>query len=117
MTVIPCHGLRADVHELLDDIWVNAVETGGYAEKRLRILRGPAGHKVRKSARERVYAWLAEQMWLLPADCHVRCFTFDQCMEAICLLRGTTYAEIRAWARQREHARAFHDRYERRLAA
>ena len=116
MTVIPCHGLRADVHAVLDDIWLNAVETGGYRGRQLDWLR-IHGERARKSARERCYAWLAEQMWLLPEDCHVRCFTFDQCMEAICLLRGTTYAEIRAWARQREHARAFHDRYERRLAA
>lgn len=116
MTALPCHDLRSDVHEVLDDIWVNAVETGGYRPARVHYL-SVRGRHVKKKARERVYAWLAEQMWLLPDECHVRCFTFDQCMEAICLLRGTTYAEIRAWARQREHARAFLDRMERRIAA
>lgn len=116
MTVIPCHGLRADVHEVLDDIWLNAVETGGYRGRQLDWLRSH-GERARKSARERVYAWLAEQMWLLPEDCHVRCFTFDQCMEAISLLHGTTYAEIRAWARQRERDRAWADYCERRQAA
>lgn len=117
MTALPCHDLRSDVHEVLDDIWLNAVETGGYEERRLRVLRGKAGNHVRRSARERVYAWLAEQMWLLPKDCHVRRFTFDQCMEAISLLHGTTYAEIRAWARQRERDRAWTDYCERRQAA
>lgn len=116
MTALPCHDLRSDVHEVLDDIWLNAVETGGYRGSQLIWLRGHSAG-ARKSARQRVYAWLAEQMWLLPDECHVRCFTFDQCMEAICLLRGTTYAEIRAWARRRENARAFYDRQEQRAAA
>lgn len=102
MTRIPSHELRCDVHAVLDDIWMNAVETGGYEESRMRALRGGAGQQVRKRARQRVYEWLAEQMWLLPEDCHVTRFTFDQCMEALCLLHGLTYAEIRAWAQPRK---------------
>ncbi len=116
MTVIPCHGLRADVHAVLDDIWLNAVETGGYRGRQLDWLR-IHGERARKSARERVYAWLAEQMWLLPADCHVSRFTFDQCMEALCLLHGTTYAEIRAWAQPRKPIRKSRKQREMEMAA
>ena len=114
---MPSSELRDDVHALLDEIWRTAVETGGYEGKRLLVLQGKAGHGLRKVARERVYAWLAEQMWLLPRDCHVTRFTVDQCHEAICLLHGTTYAEIRSWAKRRESARAFAEYVERRRAA
>lgn len=116
MSVVPLPELRADVYAVLDEVWLNAVETGGYHGRQLDYLRSH-GEGARKRARERVYDWLAEQMWLLPGDCHVRCFTEDQCFEAICLLHGLTYGEVRRWSWRRRQDRAYAERIERRLAA
>lgn len=115
MIHLPTPELRDDVHAVLDQIWISAVEAGGYQGKQLEYLRR-SGYAARKAARERVYAWLAEQMWLTTDECHVARFSFDQCMEAICLLRGATYVEIRAWAKRREVQRAYTDYVERRAA-
>ena len=117
MIHLPSPELREDVHDVLDEIWLNAVEAGVYDAKRTRVLSGAAGRGARKVARERTYAWLAEQMWLTEEACHVSRFTFDQCMEAICLLHGTTSVEIRAWAKQREADRTWAEHVERRRAA
>lgn len=116
MAELPSPELRRDVHAILDAIWINAAETGGYDERQVRTLSGRAGYGARQRARTRVYAWLAEQMWLTPEDCHVTRFTADQCMEAICLLHGTSYAEIRTWAKAREADRALAEHVERRAA-
>lgn len=113
---MPSPELREDVHALLDDIWLSAPETGGYAESNRRFLRGKGLRNAQRIARDRVYAWLAERMWLSPRDCHVTRFTTDQCFEAICLLHGTGYAEIRAWAKAREAGWA-RDAYAERRAA
>jgi len=114
---MPSPELRDDVHVILDSIWLNAAADGGYSKRSLQFLRGQGARNAQRKARDRVYAWLAEQMWLLPKDCHVTRFTVDQCFEAICLLQGVTYAEIRAWAKHREAARAVAAHVERRRAA
>nr|USU32969.1 hypothetical protein NG677_04500 [Methylobacterium sp. OTU13CASTA1] len=114
---MPSPELRDDVHALLDDIWINAADTGGYHGRSKYFLIGKGQRNAQRVARDRVYAWLAEQMWLTPRDCHVTRFTVDQYHEAICLLHGTTYAEIRAWAKRREADRAYAEHVERRAAA
>lgn len=106
MSELPTHADRARVHAVLDAIWLQAVATGGYPPGRRRHLRGARARDVQRIARERVYAWLAEQMWLTPQECHVTCFTLDQCDSAIRHLSGVTYAEIRAWAHRRQYRTA-----------
>lgn len=113
---MPSPELRDDVHALLDDIWMSAADTGGYTGRSQQFLRGKGLRNAQRIARDRVYAWLAEQMWLCPRDCHVTRFTVDQCHEAICLLHGTSYGEIRAWAKRRELDRAYAEHVERRAA-
>jgi hypothetical protein len=103
MSEMPTAALRAEVHAVLDPIWMSAVETGGYTGKRLARLRRGLGRGAQKVARERVYAWLAERMWLTEEECHVSRFTVEQCDAAIHHLRGATYADIRTWAHARDH--------------
>lgn len=102
MTELPTGLLRHRVHQALDPLWEECIENGGYRESKKRFLRRNGSREAKRVARERVYCWLAEKMWLTRAECHVRCFTVDQCHEAIRLLEAVTYIEIRAWARARK---------------
>jgi len=102
MSTIVDAALREQVHAVLDPLWQTAPENGGYKSKRAASISEGAKRHVQKVARERVYKWLAEQMWLGEEDCHVARFTFDQCHEAMRLLSGVTYAEIRRWAHHRD---------------
>jgi len=103
MSGVELRTLRQAVHGLLDPLWQNAHLSGGYSAKRIAFLSGPGGHAARKVARERVYAWLAEQMWLTAYECHVARFTATQCRQAVGHLQAVTYAEIRVWSRNREY--------------
>ncbi|WP_187273280.1 hypothetical protein [Methylobacterium sp. WL19] len=104
MAELPTAELRNRVHQVLDPLWMNALDNGGYRESKKRFLLKTSTRQFQKIARERVYAWLAEQMWLRPADCHAARFTIDQCHEAISLLENVTYVEIRKWAQRQKSA-------------
>lgn len=117
MSAIPDAALREQVHAVLDPLWQTACENGGYKSKRAASISEGARRHVQKVARERVYKWLAEQMWLGEEDCHVSRFTFDQCHEAMRLLAGITYAEIRRWAHWRDVQTNAQDRSRARHAA
>lgn len=103
MSELPTAELRRRVHAIMDPIWENFAETGGYTAKRLARHMSGRFPDAKKVARERVYCWLAEKMWLTLDECHVSKFTAEQCHEAIGHLSGTDYAEIRRWARRRDH--------------
>jgi len=92
--------LRREVHRRLDPIWRNAAFNGGYTRREIKKYTGSAAYFFQQSARCRVYAWLAEQMLLTEDECHASKFTVPQCHEAIALLSGVTFAEIREWAQR-----------------
>lgn len=92
--------LRAEVHQHLDPIWREAARTGGYTRREIRKYTGPAAYYFEQSARCRVYGWLAEQMQLTADECHAAKFSAAQCRQAIDLLAGVTFAEIRRWAKR-----------------
>ncbi|WP_267355752.1 MULTISPECIES: hypothetical protein [unclassified Methylobacterium] len=98
MTASKLFRLRAEVHVYLDPIWREAAQTGGYTRREIRKYAGPAAYYFEQSARCRVYGWLAEQMLLTVDECHAAKFTAAQCRQAIDLLAGVTFAEIRQWA-------------------
>jgi len=89
---------RSAVHRVLDPIWRDAHLA--YSDSDVR--RNASRKCIAGLARDRVYRWLADQMGLAEAQCHVGMFDAAQCAEAMRLLRGRTYDEIRAWAKERE---------------
>ena len=57
---------------------------------------------VRRVARNRVYAWLAQELGIAVADCHVGMFDQATCVYAQLACEGMTPAMIRRWAKARE---------------
>lgn len=93
--------MREQVHAVLDPIWQNAAQTGGYSPSQIRkYSSGPGAYYLKQSARSRVYMWLAAQMHLTRDECHAAKFTAEQCREAIELLSEITFYDVRKWARR-----------------
>lgn len=94
---------RIYVHGLLDPLWkdawrqypdASAIRDEGERRKALSI--------VKRTARKRVYEWLADRMGLSIDECHVSLFTLEECRTAYRALRGTDYPAIRDWAHARK---------------
>lgn len=91
---------RGDLHEKrLDPLWREALESGFYKGKS-RYRNG-----IVKTARTRVYEWLADRLSLLPEQTHVGMFDMETCKRAWAALEGVSYADIRAWAHARRAER------------
>jgi hypothetical protein len=91
---------RMLLHEkVLDPLWKTAADTGGYhpedAKARIRICR---------SARRRVYAYLAFKLGIERDDTHTGMFDLERCRDAWRALQGVTYPEIRDWWKAQEPA-------------
>ena len=84
---------RQYVHSILDPLWRDAWRSYPAAVKRPHVTA---------LARRRCYAWLADQMGLTADECHTGMFTIEQCRQAYRLLKNTTYADIRDWAKARK---------------
>lgn len=98
---------RQFVHGLLDPLWLDAHKEPEYASARKEgdeAERRKALAIIKRTARKRVYEWLADQMELEFDRTHVALFDIDQCRRAYRALRGVTYAQVRAWARARPQA-------------
>lgn len=85
----------------LDALWQQAVALSAYS-------RAPRNKGVqadiKKTARQRVYAYLADRMGLTVAETHTGLFSSDQCRIASEILSTVTYAEIRRWAHAQRNA-------------
>lgn len=88
---------RQYVHTVLDPLWRNAPALYPAAAK---------AYGIRRTARIRVYEWLADRMGLTAQECHTGMFTIEQCRVAYRLLKNTTYADIRQWAKARRKEEA-----------
>lgn len=86
---------RRLLHErMLDPLWQTADECGEYSPEDDRARR-----TIRRRARERVYAFLADRLGLSADECHTGMFDLETCRRAWRALQCVTYPEIRAWAR------------------
>lgn len=91
---------RMHVHEKLDPVWERAFELPEYESARRTRDEGERRKAlaiIKRTARVRTYAFLANHMGLTKEECHVAMFDIDQCRVAYRLMRGTTYSQVRDW--------------------
>lgn len=86
--------------ELLDaqrikPLWENAPWSGGY-----EIQSGMEAHRVRNTARKRVFDYLADRLRIPRDRCRLEFFDLETCRRAWRALTGVTYPEIREWAHE-----------------
>lgn len=92
---------RSMLHEqMIDPLWKLADRCGEYQPE-----DEAAALLIRRSARSRVYAYLAERLGLSRKETHTGLFDLDTCRRAWRALQGRGYAEIRAWAKARPPAK------------
>lgn len=84
-------------NEMLDPLWRNAVAAGDYdpEDEKARII-------ITRTARARVYAFLADRLGLTKDQTHTALFDLEQCRAAWRALRGVDYPTIRTWAKARK---------------
>lgn len=95
---------RVTLHGLLDPIWEKAHLDYPDAKRGPEAERIKAMAIIKRTARKRVYEFLAEKMGLPFEQTHVAMFSLEQCRDAWRALRGVAYADVRAWAKQRPAA-------------
>lgn len=93
---------RALHAEVLDPLWREAWRSPTYAG---RTLTPAILDRIARTARRRVYDWLAEHLDLAEAEAHVAMFDLETCEAARRALTGVTYEDVREWARPFEEAR------------
>jgi hypothetical protein len=94
--------VRIQVKQVFNSLWTD-VES---AYDGIPLRRRDVGH-VRQVMRTRAYEWLAHQMKLPPAQCHVAMFDETQCRWAMRIIQDLqpTAVSIRQWAKDREPKR------------
>lgn len=102
---------RRAAHAAFDPLWLGAIALSPYCSTMKLAGRGSgrrrkAHRRICRTARRRAYEWLAEQMGMIVAECHIRMFDADQCRR-VCELAAVTDAEgIFLWAKDRERKAA-----------
>jgi hypothetical protein len=86
-------------NDRVDPLWATADKCGLYRPENVT-----ARWKIRKHARHRVYAYLAEKLGVPFDQCHVGMFDLTTCRRAWTALTGVTYPEIREWWKARKEA-------------
>lgn len=89
-------------HAAFDPLWVNAVALYEPIAADSRKARNKAAGRIRRRARKRAYAWLAEQLGIDPDDCHIGFFGVEECDRVVALCEDVDAVTIRAWAKSRE---------------
>lgn len=90
-------GARSKLHnDVLEPLWANAAAGADYDPEDDR-----ARFSIRSKAKSRVFAYLAQQLGIDPADCHVSRFDLDRCRLAWRALAPVDYPFIRRWAKER----------------
>ncbi|MDR3488742.1 MAG: zinc-finger-containing protein [Bradyrhizobium sp.] len=102
---------RSKLHNLmLDPLWMEAWRDPAYAADREADASGrkrTAQQRIgdiQRCARTRVYEYLADKLGLTREQCHTGEFDLETCRRAWTALKGVSYSEIRAWARERREA-------------
>lgn len=92
---------RELMHGRLDPIWQLAHNLYPDAKRGPEAERIKAMAIIKRTARKRVYEFLADKMGLPFEQTHVAMFSLEECRQAWVALRGVTYADVRAWAKAR----------------
>ena len=93
------------LHGRLDPLWQSAIDHPEYAAARTEPdpeERRKRNAIISRTARSRVYAFLASRLGIEKALCHVSLFDLPMCREAWKALRGVTYDDVRSWARMQK---------------
>lgn len=93
---------RMRLHERIDPVWKKAHLCGAYSQHTINDPR--AVKDIKRTARTRVYEFIAAKMSLPPEKAHVGMFDIEQCREAWRVLSGISYREIREWAHSKRNA-------------
>ncbi|MCK7474048.1 MAG: DUF3268 family zinc-finger domain-containing protein [Rhodopseudomonas palustris] len=78
-------------HRMIDPLWKTA-------DNYYKPTSNKERNTIRRCARTRVYAYLANRMGISASDCHTGMFSIDQCRAAWAALKGITYEDIRSLA-------------------
>lgn len=93
---------RSLLHDqMIDPLWRKADESGLYQPEDAR-----ARHVIRRTARKRVYEFLAFKLGRACDDTHTAMFDLETCRRAWRALAGVSYPEIRDWAHARRQKEA-----------
>lgn len=91
----PLRVARMKTHAVLDPLWKDAWKLYPKLD-----LKGMA--TVRRTARTRTYAWLADELGIEAKNCHIGMFDQATCIYAQLACGRMTPAMIREWAKRRE---------------
>lgn len=93
---------RSMLHDhMLDPLWRRADASSIYAKSEKD---DHSRRIIRRAARVRVYAYLADRLGLTQDETHVGMFDLETCRKAWVILRGVKYEQIREWAKARKEA-------------
>ena len=100
---------RERVHLTIDRLWLRSVsasiKTSPYSKGKRNRRRHTEMVKRQRKARTLVYEWLAWELELPLAACHVRYFSSDTCEQVLKLCAGVTLKEIQICNRNRRKER------------
>lgn len=89
---------RSILHEeRIDPLWKTAIETGDYQPE-----DNVARSIITKTARSRVYWFIADKLGIERWQSHVGEFDLEQCRAAWVALKGVDFPMIRAWAKKQK---------------
>lgn len=91
---------RQHVHQKLDPIWKDAFLLPNYESARRNPdekERRKALAIIKRTARVRTYAYLAEQMGMTKEECHVAMMDIHQCRIAYRAVMRISYEDVRTW--------------------
>lgn len=88
----PLRAARSKTHAMVDQLWKTAETT--YNDP---PVDAKSVDNVRKTARRRVYAFLAAHMKIDPQEVHIGMFDEARCAQARRVVAGVTYQQIREW--------------------
>lgn len=92
---------RELLHGRIDPIWALAFRLPTYEAARNEADPRERQKKlaiIKRTARSRVYRFVADRMGLTKDQMHVAMFDIEQCRAAWVAIRDVTYADVRTWA-------------------
>ncbi|CCG40112.1 hypothetical protein [Magnetospirillum molischianum] len=97
------HRARQHCHEVVDRLWRDAPGAYDIKEKPGTDEYAAAVRRIQKSARNRTYRWIADQLGLPEPECHMAAQTDLAKLRLIWrAARDATPAIVRDWAKQQE---------------
>lgn len=91
---------KIEAHRVFDPLWRGAPDLYTLPEEGPE--RKKAIRRIQRAARNRAYAWLAEQMGIPKNECHIGWMDLERCREAERICRDACPELIREWAKSAE---------------